>query len=326
MESKIDFLFGLEDLALNYDPLIKQSNGAWSVETISTTKLVNSHGLELSFDDTFYRVGVDVIAAKGDEMYPGEGSFSVRHFDDLPKPEEMVDRVAGKAVRLLGGTSIDPGDYEIILTGRATGSLLWGLSFALNGDDFIKGSSFLSGKEGDKFADSKFSLFDDATMPRGVSSRPFDDEGVASEKIALVEKGVLKSALYDLKTAAKAGKTSTGSSAREEYNIFPGIGTSNFYIGTGTDKFDDVLASCKKGILVEDTQGWGLHSITGQYSAGINGTLIRNGKRIKPVANITLAGGTDDIFNGVGAVCDDISFYHRFNSPTLMIKKMHVGA
>lgn len=325
-ESKIDFLLGLEDIVLKYDPLIKQSNGTWYAEIISTVKLVNSNGVELEYNDTLYMVGIDAIAAKGDEKFPAEGDFSVRHFEDLPKPDEMVDKVAGKAIRLLGGTQIDSGDYEIILTGGATRSVLYGLLFALKGDDFIKGSSFLSGKEGEKFADSRLSLYDDAVMKRGVASRPFDDEGTGSKKITLIENGVLKSALYDMRTAARASKNSTGSALREDYNSFPAIGPSNFYISAGDSKFEEVVAACKKGIVVEDTQGWGLHSVTGQYSAGINGVLVRNGKRIKPVASVTLAGSSDEVLNGIGAICDDLSFYQDLNSPTIMIKKMRIGA
>ena len=74
------------------------------------------------------------------------------------------------------------------------------------------------------------------------------------------------------------------------------------------------------------TQGWGLHSVTGQYSAGINGILVKNGKRIKPVADVTVAADTENLLGGIGAICDDITFFERFSAPTIMIKKMKVGS
>jgi PmbA protein len=325
-ESKIDYLTELEQIALRYDPLITNSNGIRYTETVSTKSIANSNGVNASYDSTFYQVSVNLVASKNSEMFPGEMEFSARHFEDLPKPDEMVDKAAGQAIRLLGGTPVDAGDYEIIFTPSGAGSILWGLNFALNGEDFIKGSSFLAGKEGQKFADSKLFVFDDATMPRGVSSRPFDAEGTASMKNILIENGVLKNELYDMKTAARAGVKSTGSASRRNFSDLPGIWPSNFYIVAGSDKVDDVVSSCSKGIIVEITQGWGLNSISGMYSAGINGTLIRNGKKIKPVANVTLGASTDELFNGIGAVCDDLTFYQSFNSPTIMIKKMKVGA
>jgi PmbA protein len=237
-----------------------------------------------------------------------------------------VDLIAAKAIRLIGGSSVESGDYEIIFTPEASRSILWGLIYGLNGEEYLNGSSFLAGRDSKKFADSALSVYDDATMPRGIASRPVDDEGSVSGKLTLVENGTFKAAMYDTNNAAKAGLTSTASASREDHKGIPKIAPSNFYIAAGKDKVSDVIASCKKGILVETTQGWGLHSVTGQYSAGINGVLIRNGKSIKPVASVTLAGSNEDLFRGIGAVCDDLTFYRKYNAPSIMIEKMRIGA
>lgn len=325
-DSKIEYLQNLEQLALKYDPLVKQSNGMSYEETISTIGIVNSNGLNVSYDTTAYRIGINVVAAKNDEMFPGEGDFSARYFEDLPGPETMVEEIASKAVRLVGGTSVPSGDYEIIFTPDGAGSILWGLAFALDGQSYIKGSSFLSDKIGEKFADSILTVIDNPLMKRGIGSRPVDAEGTLSQDLKLIDSGTLKGVMYDLKTAAKAGAKSTGSATRRDYTASPSIWPNNFHIAAGSAKFNDVVSSCTKGIIVEMTQGWGLNSINGQYSAGINGILVRNGKQIKPVANITLAAGTDEVFKGIGAICDDLTFYHNFNSPSIMVKKMKVGA
>jgi PmbA protein len=325
-ESKIDYLLNLEEIALKYDILIKKSNGVSYHETITTHTLVNSNGVEMSYDSTSYNVEISVVASKKGEMYPGEGFLSARHFRDLPKPEKIVEKFASKAVRLIGGTTVTSGDYEIIFTPKAALSILWGLSYALNGENGLKGSSFLTGKKGTKIAVDNFSVYDDALMLRGIASRPADDEGTASMKLTLLEKGVLHNFMYDIKNAAKAGVSPTASASRRDFNSFPDISPSNFYIAPGNDKVEDVVASCKKGIIVEDTQGWGLHSISGQYSAGINGILVKNGKWIKPVANVTIAASAEEILDGLVAICDDITFYRRFSSPTLMVKRMKVGS
>ena len=325
-DSKIEYLIDLEQRALQYDPIITRSNGMTYEETVATKSLVNSNGVSMSYETTLYNIVISVSASKKGEMFPGEGEFAVRHFADLPAPEDMVKRVASRAVRLVAGGAVDAGDYEIIFTPDVSWSLLWGLSYAVDGDSYLKNSSFLAGKENARVAVGDFSLYDDATMPRGVASRPADDEGSASRKIALVENGVFKQALYDTKTAVRAGAKSTGSSVRNGYATFPGIAPSNFFIAPGKDNTDAIISSCRKGIMVEGTQGWGLHSVTGQYSAGINGVLIRNGKMIRPVANVTVAASGDELLNGIGAICDDITFYSRFNAPTIMIKKMKVGA
>lgn len=326
LEEKIEYLRILEDLALKYDPIITKSNGVTYEEYVTTRSLGNSKGVRSSYEATLYRVGISVVAAKRGEMYPGEGSMYVRHFNYLPQPHEIVKYFASRAVSLIGGTPVEPGDYEIIFTPESAGSICWGLNSALNGSNSYKGSSFLTGKLGKAVAAESFTVIDDAVRPGGVSSKPADDEGSACQKTILIENGILKNFLYDMKTAAKAKIKSTGSAFREDYSAAPAISYTNFYIAPGKEKLEDVIAACKKGIIVEQTQGWGLQSVTGQYSAGINGILVENGKRIRPVAGVTIAASSEEILNGIGAICDDIQFYWDMTSPSLMVKRMKVGA
>ncbi|UCC80053.1 MAG: TldD/PmbA family protein [Candidatus Zixiibacteriota bacterium] len=325
-EAKIAYLVNLEKLAMDYDILIDKSKGAWCSEVLSEIELLNSNGIKSIYKSSHYNVGISVIASKNGNMFPGEGFISARHFSDLLPAEKIVDRYVSRALRLVGGTPVSGGDYEIIFTPYVPYTIMWGLGFALNGENALKGTSFLAGKKGEAFADSKLNVYDDAIKPRGVSSRPADHEGVPSQNNKLVENGVLTGYLYDTRTAARAGEKSTGSAIRDDYNANPEISPSNFYIAPGDDKTDDVIKSCKKGIMVEAVHGWGLNSVNGQYSAGINGILVRNGKMVKPVANVTVAANAEDFFKGIGAVCDDITFYHGFSLPTIMIKKMKVGA
>ena len=326
IEDKIQYLKELEEQALKFNTMINKSNGVWYSEWNTVRSLGNSKGARVSYKSTFYRVGISVVATKNGEMFPGEGGVNCAQFADLPSQGKIVEEFVSRAVRLIGGTPVEGGDYEIIFTPRAANSIVWGLIGALNGYNAFKGASFLADKLGRKVAVENLAIYDDALMPRGVASRPSDDEGTASVRNTLIEGGVVKGFLYDMKTAAKAKAKSTGSSMREDYSSFPAIAASNFYVQPGKDKVDDVVASCKKGIVVEQTEGWGLHSVTGQYSAGINGTLVENGKRIRPVAGVTIAASADEILNGIGAICNDITYFDNVNSPTLMVKRMKVGA
>jgi|GEM_PF-1648482 PmbA protein len=325
-ESKINYILSLEKLALDYDPIIAKSNGVTYYEYVTGKKIANTKGVSVSFNTTSYGISLSLVAIKGNRMFPGEGQLWARRFDNLPEPQQIVDIIAGRAVRLIGGNPVSSGDYEIIFMPRAANSILRGLAEALNGENVYSGASFLEGKIGEKVASDLLTIYDDPFMPWGVGSCPADDEGVIPSKQALIENGILKGFLYDSRTAAKANTSSTGSAHRDYYAALPGIAVSNFYISPGTNKLDDIITSCNRGIIVEMASGWGLQAVNGQYSAGINGILVEKGKKIRPVADVTIGGSVEDIFGGLLAVCDDITYYNDMCSPSLYIKKMTVGA
>jgi PmbA protein len=176
IESKLDYLRNLEQMALKCDPLITKSNGVVYEEHETTRSLGNTKGVKFEYSSTSYRVGISVVASKGDEMFPGEGSVFATHFEDLPKPEEIVKMYASRAVRLVGGTTVEAGDYEIIFTPEAAGSIYWGLNYALNGSNSFKGASFLADKMGKQVAVEGLSVIDDGLRRRGIFTRPADDE------------------------------------------------------------------------------------------------------------------------------------------------------
>ncbi len=326
IEDKIDYVQNLESVALKFDPLITRSNSAWYEESLTTREIANSLGLAAEFQDTSYAVGLSIVAEKSGQMYPGEGTLNVRRFGDLPSPENIVSKFAGRALRLVGGTPVESGDYEVIFSPLGAMSVLWGLNYALNGEQIYRGESIFAGKLGAQVAAESFSVVDDPHLPWGPASRPADDEGVATSRHVLIDNGVFREALYDSKVAAKAKTDSTGSAHRDSLQSLPHISPSNLFIVPGTSKVDDLIASCKKGIIVEETQGWGLHSITGQYSAGIAGILVKNGKRIRPIGNVTLAAAADDLLNGIEAVADDLDIFNSLSSPTFKVKRMKVGS
>jgi PmbA protein len=99
LDAKIEYLQRLEQMAINFDPRISQSNSVWYEEYISTRSIVNTKGLNVSYDSTSYGVGVSVVASKDGQMYPGEGMLWVRRFGGLPTPEKIAEQFSGRAVR-----------------------------------------------------------------------------------------------------------------------------------------------------------------------------------------------------------------------------------
>ena len=153
--------------------------------------------------------------------------------------------------------------------------LISGILGAVNGDMVFKQSSFLTDKLHKKIANSKLTVIDDPLLKRGLSSTPFDGEGILTYRKPIIENGVLNTFLYDSYTARKAGVTSTGN-GRRSYASTPNIGAFNFYVKQGETPFLEMIRSVPKAFLITRGMGSGVNSVTGEYSRGANGMWVEN--------------------------------------------------
>jgi len=199
-----------------------------------------------------------------------------------------------------------------------------GLSAAVNGLLVHKKSSFLGAHLGKRIAPESVTLVDDATLPHGIATRPFDGEGVRSQRNAVVERGVLKSFLYDATTARKTKAKSTGSAARG-WSSLPSIGTSNFFLEAGTRKPAEIIKEVRNGLYVTAMLGRGADVVTGDYSRGANGIWIENGELAYPVQEMTVSGNLIEMLRGIDAVGDDLEFRSSTAAPTIRFAELVVA-
>ena len=194
----------------------------------------------------------------------------------------------------------------------------------MNGDLVHKKSSFLARLLGKRIASGQVTLADDATLSGGLATRPFDGEGVASQRTVVIENGVLKNFLYDTYTARKTGARSTGNAARSWASL-PHIGTSNFVVERGTSSPDDIVRTTKRGLLVSAMLGSGANVVTGEYSRGANGLWIEDGQIAHPVQEVTVSGSLLELLQSIDAVGTDLELRSSTAAPTLRIAEAMIS-
>ena len=175
-----------------------------------------------------------------------------------------------------------------------------------------------------KIAPASVPIVDDGLLPGGISTAPFDGEGIATRRTPVIERGVLTNFLYDSATARKARAKPTGN-ARRGYSTLPSIGVTNFHLEAGDTPAQSIVRGVKNGLYVTAMLGRGANTVTGDYSRGANGIWIRDGELAEPVQEITVAGNMLDMLAGIDAVGDDLDFRGSLGAPTVRFAELTVS-
>ncbi len=158
-----------------------------------------------------------------------------------------------------------------------------------------------------------------------MGSAPFDGEGFPTQKRVLVEQGVVKGFIYNSIVAKRAGTESTGNASRRGFTSLPGVGTHNVIIQAGQHTPDEIIRSTAKGLLLKEVTGYGIDSVTGNFSGGATGFWIENGKIKHPVQGVTIAGNAFDILKDIDMMGNDLDYNRGFIAPTFRVKEMMIG-
>jgi PmbA protein len=176
-----------------------------------------------------------------------------------------------------------------------------------------------------KIASSLLTIIDDGTRAKGLASRPFDGEGVPTQRRVLVDQGVLKGFMYNTAIARRAGVKSTGNASRSGFTSVPEIGPHNLYIPAGTSSREEVIAGTRKGLLLTEVTGYGINPVNGDFSGGASGFWIEEGKIAFPVKGLTVAGRADEMLNGIDMLANDLDLNRGLAAPTFRIREMQIG-
>jgi PmbA protein len=305
-------------------PGVTNSSGASAGASGSTVAMATSGGFSGAYRTSSHSCSASVIAGEGATMQRDYAWHSARHLEDLDDAAEIGRKAGKRAVARLNSGRPKPGKYPVLFDPRVSSTLLGHYVGAITGSSIARKTSFLQDKLGQKvFADS-VTIVDDPLRLRGLRSRPFDGEGVRVSRKALVADGVLTSWIAESASARQLGIEPTGHASRGVGGA-PGAAPSNLYMEAGTRSREALLAAFPEALLVVELIGQGVNAVTGDYSRGAVGFMIRNGEIAEPVSEITIASNLIEMFATLEPA-SDLDFRRGIDAPTILVPEMTVGA
>jgi len=302
---------------------VAKSGGASASAGIGGMVLVTSHGFRGAYLHSGQSISMTAIAGEGTAMERDYDYSSALHGADLDPPER-VGRTAGeRTVERLNPRKVESKRVPVIFDRRVAGSLVGHLAGAINGAAVARKTSFLKDRLGERLFKPGIEVLDDPQRRRGLRSRPFDAEGVATRRLAVVADGVLKSWFLDCATARELGLATTGH-AQRGVSSTPAPGPSNLHLAAGREPPHALMADIAEGFYVTDLIGMGVNQVTGDYSRGASGFWIENGRKSYPVSEVTIAGNLIDMFRELSPA-DDLEFRLGTNAPTVRVEGLTVA-
>jgi PmbA protein len=305
-------------------PGVTNSSGAGASASASIVALATSGGFSGAYGSTGHGISAAVIAGEGATMQRDHEWHSARHLEDLERAA-LIGRTAGeRAVARLNPARPRPGKYPVLFDPRVSSSLLGHFAGAITGSAVARKTSFLQDKLGARVFGEGVTIVDDPLRLRGLRSRPFDGEAVRVSRQEFVSGGVLNQWMAETASARQLGIEPTGHGARGVGGA-PGASPSNLYMEPGKRSREQLLAAFPEAVLIIELIGQGVNPVTGDYSRGAVGFMVRGGAIAEPVAEITIASNLIDMFASLEPA-SDLVFRRGIDAPTILVPEMTVGA
>ncbi|MEN0000392.1 MAG: TldD/PmbA family protein [Pseudomonadota bacterium] len=298
---------------------VSQSMGGSASAGGSGMVLAASNGFSGVYEGTGFGVSVSVIAGQGTKMERDYDFSAASHYGDLESPEDVGRRAGERTVKRLNPRKPDTQSISAIYDPRVARGMLGHLTGAINGAAVARKSTFLRDQMGQQIANRAITIVDDPFIKRNSGSRPFDGEGIAGEKMTMVDAGVLKHWYLSTPIANELGLTTNGRGRRSGTQV--GAGPTNVFIEPGEESPEALIKELGTGIYVTDMIGSGVNMVTGEYSRGVSGFWIENGELTYPVSEITLASNLKDMFLRM-IPANDLDRKYATAAPTLLIENM----
>jgi PmbA protein len=325
-EWKIDAAKAMERAGRAVDRRVKTFESVGASDVVAEVAIASSEGLSDSYRSSYVALYCAPVAQSDDgQLQTGYWVDYRRFLKELQPPEAVGRKAAERAVRMLGAKKAKTCRVPVVLEPLQAASFFGGLLGALDGKRIHQKASFFLDKLGERVAPTSLSIVDDGLYPRGLGSRPFDGEGLPTRRTPLLERGVLKSYLYDTYTAHKAKAQSTATAGRG-YQSLPHIGTTTVVVeSTQTRPPAEILRGIKSGLYVTSMLGHGADTVTGDYSQGAAGLWIENGELAGPVQEMTVAGNLLMMLDSIDAVGDDLDMRGTLGAPTIRFAELTVA-
>lgn len=296
------------------------SSAGWGVAGMV---LVTSEGFSGAYKSSSFSLSCSVLAGEGTAMERDYDYDQCLHFEDLRRPEDIGKNAAQRTLERLNPKKVASQAAPIIYDKRVSGGLIGHFANAVSGTGVARKTSFLKDEMGNALFQSGINIIDDPHRKRGLRTRPFDGEGVATKKMPVVKDGRLESWLLDCATARQLGLETTGHASRSISGP-PSPGPSNLYLEAGENTLEELIGEISSGLYVTDLIGMGVNAVTGDYSRGASGFWIEDGKLAYPVSEITIAGNLKDMYRNLRAA-NDLEFRYGINAPSVRVDGMTIA-
>lgn len=329
-KERIEWARRAEAAALGFDARITNSDGGSFEAATGRKVLVNSRGFSGHSRSSYAGVSAAPLAVDANGAMQRDGWWSsARRIGDLESPESVGKEAARRALRRLGARRVKTQQVPVVFAPEVARSLIGAVFEAASGDAVWRSASFLAGKLGEQIAAPNLTIVDDHLMllpsgAGGFGTSAFDGEGLPSRRTVVVQNGVLASYLLNTYTARKLGMSSTHNASRGLAGA-PGVGCGNFFLEPGPHSPEEIIKNIDAGLYVTGLMGFGVNSVTGDYSQGATGLWIEKGALGHAVEEITIAGNLKEMLKNITAIGNDLVFRGAVAAPTLRIDGMTVA-
>jgi TldD protein len=312
MEERVSMVKRANGVARRLDPHVQQVKVLYR-DVHQKLSISNSEGLFIEGERVGTVFSVQAVSAKGDIIQTGyEPVGGTMGFEllDLHPPEEVAEVATKRSLLMLSARKAPMGRMPVVLSSEAGGTMIHeAIGHGLEADLAQQGLSVYSKRLGEEVASSLITVVDDPTLPQKRGSYAFDDEGVPSRRTVLVEKGILKSYLYDRLTALEEGVESSGNGRRESYQQKPIPRMSNTMILPGGMSPEEIVHSVEKGLFVKKMGGGQVNTVNGDFIFEVSeGYLIEKGSVGEPVRGAILIGNGPQVLKDIDRVGNDLGF------------------
>lgn len=308
-----------------FDDRIVATEGAGFSAAFSTSVTAASNGLARVLTAGWQSLGADGICDdEGGKKRRGSWYSVSRQLDGLMSASDLGDLAAQRAIDRLGTSKPKTGAYPVVWDRHVAASLLGLLTSVLTATAVYRKQSYLAEQLEQQIASDCFTLIDDPLLPGLLGSSPVDGEGRRRQRNLLVESGQLKTFLAAQYSSNRTGLPCTASASRPLAGT-PGESTTNLYLKPGENSPEQLIGDIDEGVFLEGTIGFGFNPVTGEFSRGGWGRMIRAGKLAEPIAEFTISAPFDELLANIDAVADDLIWDRRTSSPTLRVREMAVG-
>ena len=327
-ERKVELALAVERAARERPGVTQVENAVYS-DAEGSIALANSKGFSAGYEATQAWAYASAFAGEGSELMTGLG-VGLGRDPGVLDPEAIGGEAAERALALVGARQPPSRRCPVVLDAFVAASFIGFIGSMLSADAVQRGRSLFADREGDEIAAAVLALSDDATDPAGPSSSPFDGEGSPTRRTPLIEDGRLLTFLFDVRTARKAGRSTTANASRGSYRTPPSVGTSNLTVQPGSESLEDLFREAGDGLYVTEVAGLhsGVNPVSGTFSVGASGRLIENGEAASPVRELTIASDLVSMLLAVralGAEARWVPFGGSVKAPPILIAEMSVS-